>query len=342
MPKATVRTLAAELGLSRSTVSLALRGSPLIKLATRQRVLRLAAQAGYCVNPLASSLMSEMKRGHGYRGELAVVSMDQTDRPVKARCFRRLLLEAADERAAELGYKAQSFVVGPEGVSLERLHAILRARGIQGVLVLPVWREPDFAKLDWNHYAGVYLDYLVERPALPTICADYYRSMLYVLQHVQRLGYRRPGLFIVKPNEQRLQHCWSDRWTSAFLGLQRSLGLGHVPPLVVETVDREAFVRWFQRSKPDVVLGHLSEAVDWMTTCRARVPESHGFVSLNVALQERPCAGLDLQPAVLAQRGVELLAAQILHRQCGVDATPSATMVPGRWVDGPTLRTGQS
>lgn len=336
--KPTVRTLAAELGLSRSTVSLALRGSPLIKPATRERVLGLAARAGYTPNPLASSVMSELKRGYVYHGEIALVSMDQSDRPVKARRFRRLLMEAAARRAAELGYQAQNFLIGAEGVSLQRLHSILRTRGIQGVLVLPVWREPDFAQLDWNHYAGVYLDYLIERPALPTICADFYRSMLYVLQHVRQLGYRRPGLFIVKPHETRLQYCWSDRWTSAFLGLRRSLGLGRVPPLVVETVDREGFARWFRRSQPDVVLGHHSEAVDWMAACGARVPETHGFVSLNLALSDRSCAGIDLQPAVLAARGVELLAAQILHRQCGLDVTPSATMVPGMWVNGPTLR----
>lgn len=339
MPKPTVRTLAAELGLSRSTVSLALRGSPSIKPATRERVLGLAARAGYTLNPLASSVMSEMKRGRGYHGEIAVASMDQTDRPVEARQFRRLLMQAAARRAAELGYQAQNFIIDEGGVSFTRLHSILRARGIQGVLVLPVWREPDFAHLDWSHYAGVYLDYLIERPALPTICADFYRSMLYVLQHVQRLGYRRPGLFIVKPDEARLQHCWSDRWTSAFLGLQHSLGLGRVPPLVVGTIDREAFTRWFRRHRPDVVLGHQSEAVDWMTKGGARVPETHGFVSLNLALSDRSCAGLDPQPAVLAERGVELLAAQILHRQCGLQATPSATMVPGLWVDGPTLRT---
>lgn len=340
MARPTVRSLAAELRLSRSTVSLALRGSTLIKPATREQVRALAARRGYELNPLASSLMSELRRGTVYRGEIAVATMDQTDRPVKARRFRQLLLAGAARRAEELGYRAETFVVGAEGVSLERLHSILRARGIQGVLVLPVWREPDFAKLDWNHYAGVYLDYLVERPALPTLCADCFRSMLFVLQHLRRLGYRRPGLFITKPDEERLQHCWSDRWVSAFLGLQRSLDLGRVPPLVATNIDRAAFGQWFRRSRPDVVLGHHTEAVDWMTAGGARVPETHGFVSLNLALRERPCAGLDLQPELLARRGVELLAAQILHRQCGLDVMPSATMVPGLWVDGPTLRGG--
>jgi LacI family transcriptional regulator len=71
MPKSTVRSLAADLGLSRSTVSLALRGSPLITADTRQRVLGLAAKAGCTLNLLASSLMSEMRRGHADRGEPA-------------------------------------------------------------------------------------------------------------------------------------------------------------------------------------------------------------------------------------------------------------------------------
>lgn len=334
----TVRSLAAELELSRSTISLALRDSPLIKAATRKRVQLFAARKGYRLNPLTSSLMSNLKRGSVYRGELAIVSTDETDRPVRAKCFRQLLREGATLRASELGYDAQHFVVGHGGVSLARLGKILVARGIQGVLVFPVWREPDFTKLDWSRYAGVYTDYLIEQPALHTVCADIYRSMLDVLKQIKSLGYRRPGLFIGQPAEERLQYCWSGRWVGAFLGFQNTGAFGNVPPLVEEVIDRQVFARWFKRFKPDVVIGHLSEAVDWMADCGARVPETHGFVSLNIALQERPCAGLDLQPKLLAMRGIELLTAQILRRESGLAGSPSATMIPGKWIDGPTLK----
>ena len=45
-------------GVSKSTVSRALKDSPLIAATTRERIRRLAQQAGYAVNPVASSLRS--------------------------------------------------------------------------------------------------------------------------------------------------------------------------------------------------------------------------------------------------------------------------------------------
>ncbi len=45
-------------GVSESTVSRALKDSPLIAASTRERIQRLAEEAGYAVNPIASSLRS--------------------------------------------------------------------------------------------------------------------------------------------------------------------------------------------------------------------------------------------------------------------------------------------
>lgn len=335
----TVRSLATELGLSRSTVSLALRGSKLIKAATRDKVATLAAARGYKLNPLTSLLMGNLKNSQAFRGVIGVVSMDESDRPVKARHFRELLREGARARALALGFKVQNFSLSREGMTFSRLDSVLRARGIRGVLLLPVWRSPDFSKLDWNYYAGVYADYLIEHTPLHTVCSDHYRSMLDALQQVRYLGYRRPGLFLVKPEEERLHYCWSNRWASAFLGYQHSeSGIGKVPPLIAKTLEREPFQAWFLRYKPDVVLGHVNEAIDWMQETGARVPETHGFVCLNLALKDRPCAGLELQAQLLAARGIELLIAQIQHNQFGMTNSPSATMLPGEWRAGPTVR----
>ena len=51
----TIRTLAEALGVSRTTVSEALRNHPRVNLETRRRVQEWAQSAGYRFNPLASS-----------------------------------------------------------------------------------------------------------------------------------------------------------------------------------------------------------------------------------------------------------------------------------------------
>ena len=68
------------------------------------------------------------------------------------------------------------------------------------------------------------------------------------------------------------------------------------------------------------------------------MPETHGFVCLNLLPEGRKCAGLDLQPRLLGERGIELLIAQLQRNERGIPEYPLITMVPTRWVDGPTLR----
>lgn len=336
-PAPTLRSLAKVLGLSRTTVSDALRGSPRVDPATAARVKKAAKAAGYRRNPLAGALMSELRRSRGttFRGVLAAVDFHEPDRPASAARFHRELVLGADARATDLGFKVEKFLVGHNGLSVPRLDTILQSRGIHGIFLLPAWAEPDLSALDWSHYAGIYTDYIIERPALHSVCSDHYRSLLAALQRTATLGYTRPGLFLQKHHDERLQY----RWGAAFRTFQEQhRTLPPVPPLTVDTFSRDAFVAWFRHHKPDVVLSHHTEAIDWMESCGAAIPATHGFVSLNVLMKTRPCAGLDLQPRQLGARGAELLIAQLQRNESGIPAWPSTTTIPAHWVDGPTLR----
>lgn len=336
-PAPTLRSLARVLGLSRTTVSDALRGSPRVDPDTAARVKKAAKEAGYRRNPLAGALMSELRRSRGtaFRGVLAAVDFNEPDRPDSAARFHRELVLGAETRGTELGFKVEKFVVGHNGVSVHRLDSILQSRGINGIFLLPAWDEPDLSGLDWSHYAGIYTDYIIERPALHSVCSDHYRSLLAALQRIAALGYTRPGLFLQKHHDERLQY----RWGAAFRTFQEHhAGIKTVPPLIVETFSRDAFAAWFRKHKPDVVLGHNTEAIDWMESCGAILPSTHGFVSLNVLMKTRPCAGLDLQPRQLGARGAELLIAQLQRNEPGIPEWPATTTIPARWVDGPTLR----
>ena len=202
------------------------------------------------------------------------------------------------------------------------------------MLLLPAWQEPDLSRLDWSRYAGVYTDYMIERPALHAIASDHHRSLMDTLQRLGGMGYRRPGVFLHRHHDERLQH----RWEGAFLAYQRNhRNMGSIPPLIMSEFERVAFIRWFKHYKPDVVLGHWTGAIDWMMECGNTIPDSVGFVSLNVTTEERPCAGLDLQPGLLGARSAELLIAQLQRNERGIPTPASITMIPALWRDGPTL-----
>jgi DNA-binding LacI/PurR family transcriptional regulator len=333
----TVRSLARALNLSPTTVSEALRGIPRVKPAT-QHLVRAAAEAfSYRPNPLASAVMSEMRRSRRalFRGMLAATTLDETERPPVARRFFSGIIAGATARANDLGFGLETFLVGQRGVRLPRLDTILQSRGIRGLILLPAWDTPDFSKLDWSRYVGVYTDYIIERPALHAICSDHYRSMMTTLQRLHEMGYRRPGLFLRRHQDERLQH----RWEGAFLAFQQhAAGVEAVPPLVREPIDRDSFVSWFLHYKPDIVLGHEPQARTWMRECGVEIPRDHGFFNLNLSGETESCAGLDLHPELIGARAAEIVIGELHRNEFGIPEHPSLTTLVARWVDGPTIR----
>src|SRR5688500_12187967 len=154
-PAPTLRSLAKTLGLSRTTVSDALRGSPRVDPNTVARVTKAAREAGYRRNPLAAAVMSELRRSRGatFRGVLAAVDLSEPDRAPHG-VFHRVLIAGGRTRAIELGFKLEEFIVGSAGMTIPRLDSILQSRGIHGVLLLPSWYAPDWSGLDWSRYAA--------------------------------------------------------------------------------------------------------------------------------------------------------------------------------------------
>jgi len=340
MSAPSIREIARSLGLSHTTVSEALRDSPRVNPATRRRVQKAAKAVGYRPNPLAGALMSEMRRARSgtFRGVLAILDLDGPEnRPASSNRYHRELARGASTRAAELGFKAETIVTGTQGISDSRLDTILQARGIRGLLLLPIAGEADVMGLDWSHFSGIYTDYLIERPALHSVCPDHYRSMVYAVQRLHALGYHRLGLVMHSRNDARLLY----RWEAAFRTYHAHNAKGEaLAPLILPELDRKSFITWFKAKQPDAVLCQRAEVMEWMVECGARIPETHGFCCLNVTSNIIPCAGLDLQPALLGARGVELLIAALHRNDCGVPEHPSTTTISALWVEGPTLPPG--
>lgn len=333
-----VRELARELGLSHTTVSDALRDKPRVKKETRDRVLAAAKKAGYRYNPLAGALMSEMRRSSVgvFQGVLAVVDLEGSEhRASTARRYHREVSEGCKEKALELGFKTETFAMSTEHLSVSRLDTILRSRGIRGIILLPAGGTPDISKLRWENYAGIYTDYIIELPALDSVCSDHFRSMVVALRRLRALGYQRPGLVLHEAHDRRLLY----RWEAAFrMHCHHSNGTQALEPLVAQDLKEENFRKWFNEKKPDVVLCHRMEVMDWMKRLGVQIPDTHGFCCLNTMMSDEPVSGLDLRPRHLGRRATELLVGQLHRNDYGVPETASTTTIPADWIDGPTTR----
>lgn len=333
-----LRKLAKHLGLSHTTVSDALRDNPRVKLATRKRVKEAAKALGYNSNPLTTAMMSHLRRksGASFRGVLAILDLDgPASRPEGSGRYHRELAAGARKRAEQLGFKVELITQGVDEISLPRLGAILKSRGIRGLLVLPSEIHPDLNEFELNEFAVIYTDYAVTDPPIHTTCSDHYLAMMNLLHRLRELGYTRPGLVLDQGRDRRLFH----RWQGAFdIFLSNQTELKRVPSLIIDQLTFESFAMWFASSKPDVVLAHSGKVLEWMKELGVLVPETHGFCSLNVVISGIPCSGLDLQGRLLGERAIELLTAQLYHNEYGAPKTASITMIAPKWRSGCTLR----
>lgn len=336
LPRApSINTLARTLGLSRTTISDALRGKGRVSPLTIQRVRQAATAAGYRPNPLVAAVLGAIHHAHKFtvRGELAVVDIHEPDHPHGP--YSRELIAGAKLRAAEMGFSIAEFAVGPAKLPWSRLHSILHSRGTHGVIVLPAWFAADLSALDWSRYAGIYTDYITTGLELHSVCPDHYGSMCSLLGLLRSRGYRRPGLLLEQQRDERIGR----RQSAAFCAFQtRNAPADLIPPLIVPDRSQleERFATWFAQHQPDIVLSHFPQTRDWIASAPAR--RSADLVLLNVLHQTFPSAALDLQPRILGARAVEMVVGQILRNEFGVPQWPSRTTVQAKWIEGPTVR----
>ena len=117
-----LQTLADQLGISRSTVSRALRSDERISPATRRRVSELAGKLGYKRNPYLSVLMRNLREG----AVPAVVPVIAFINPAPSRetwhskKTNGLAFQGARKRARELGFALEEFAERRHSLSIAR------------------------------------------------------------------------------------------------------------------------------------------------------------------------------------------------------------------------------
>ena len=336
MAKASLSSLAEVCGVSTSTVSRALSGHPAVRAELRAKIEAAAAKYGYQRNELVGKLMSHLRTGRTERflGNLAVIHVPSVAQPKLLPAQRRCIAGAVT-RATELGFKLYEFSFGRDGLDAAGYGRMLRARGVQGVIFL--FAEPTGLLVGFptEAFATVEIDYGQPEPSLHTVCLDHFGTLTGALERLEGLGYRRVGLFLTQFKDQRILH----KWSAAFSSYQGYSGrIGKVPMLIEAEINETVFKRWHQTHRPDVVVGHMDEALGWLQRAGVRVPEDTAFFNLSWTERKRACAGLDLRLELQGEVAAETIIVQIQRGERGQPADPRKIMVRGRWVDGPTIR----
>ena len=335
-PPITLRALADLCGLSSATVSRALSGHPNVRAKVREKVISIAEQHGYKRNQLVSALMAHVRsdRAHHFVGNMAIVHIPSEKQP-NILPVQQLIIDGTIQRATELGFHIDVFRLGIGGSGAEALGRMLRARGVLGVIFLQPNSNDTTKGFPWEHFASLHIDYNSPLLVHHTVSLDHHFTLTNALHRLRSMGYRRIGLFIARHKYERLVH----KWSAAFRSFQKNQGkIGELPVLTGETIQKDALLAWYHQRRPDLIIGHVDQAVTWFAEAGIRIPDKLGFFNLNWNERTLPCAGLDLRPELHGVVAAETVAAQIHRNERGLPADPRTVMICGRWIDGPTLR----
>ena len=334
MRPTSIRSLAETCGLSTATISRALTGHPGVRPETRALVAAAARRAGYSRNHLVGAVMSHVRvaRVKNFHGSIALIHVPSPGQPVLLPTQQKII-GGARLRAAELGFKLDVFSLGEKGLSLRRLVHVLEARNVSGLIFL--YADPttpmDFP---WEKFTSVEIDYGEREPRITTVCIDHYHTLMGAFGRLHSQGYGRIGLFLERFKDDRLWFRFSAAYHSFHVNTPTTTQL---PPYVAERMEAKGFMAWYRKNKPDLIVGHVDEAIIWLQADGVRVPETTAFFNLNWTARKRPCAGLDILPELQGSVAAESVIGQVHRHERGRPEHPRNIMIRGLWVDGPTL-----
>jgi DNA-binding LacI/PurR family transcriptional regulator len=344
MQPVTMAQIAKKLHVDQSTVSLALRNSPRLSTATRERIQKAAKALGYKPNPFVSALM-RLRRGRTKKPTIPVVAWvsnwDQSDSWMQVPYFKSVYNGAAN-RLSENGFRLEHFWLDPKSITPARLSSILWNRGITGIILAPVPNNRPDASMDWKIFSAVTIGRSVHSPHLDRVDSAHYDAITVALKHCQELGYTQIGLAIDEVSQAR----FDQRFLASYLVNSPLLKSGKRLQIFSKPVETKAGVKafqdWFRSECPDVIITLSKQTAEIqraaLQSIKVQVPEDVGFVILSCHSPDEPFSGIYQYPEMIGEQAADLLIRKMLKNECGIPEHPLTFTISGTWNPGTTTR----
>ena len=330
-------------GVSKNTISLALRNSSEIPLKTRRRISALARKMGYRKNPTVAHLMAQLRKDahQSHRATLALLNAHHDEDAFTAHPTIPSYVEGCRRRAFESGYGIDEFWLHDPSLDGKRLHRILCSRNIRGVIVAGLMKDnhlPERFLPVWKNHPCVVTGVRTRDPALHFACADHHILTMRAVENALRLGYRRPGLVLDRVIDRLVDH----RFTSGYLMALREIPEPDRPQPFYDIADArrdpELFRKWYETERPDVILTLYHEVARWVEEMDLKVPGDVGLIQLEWRADHSRWAGMCQHNDIVGEAAVEMLLGLIHHNEAGIPLYPRAALIGSSWIDGKTVK----
>lgn len=339
--RVTVYDIAEKVGVSHTTVALALRNNHRISEKRRKQIQRIAEEMGYEPDPFLATLASYRAQIHPTKVQSAIAWINHWEQPERLRGAHRefdAYWRGAQAAAKRFGYRLDE-IRWEAGYSAKRFEQILLTRGIRGVLVPPHSVAPDWGDFDWSKFSVIRFGMSVPSPDSHLVTADQLRAVLMAVRRIKELGYERIGLVMPEAVDQRL----GGNFIGGFAAARQFYKLPALPPFLVEercyTEQPEKCARllrqWLARHKPDALLVFVVQAPAMLRQLGYRIPQDIAVAGTGIDVPVE--AGLDQHSEAIGRMAVEMLVSQINLNERGEPADPCRILIESRWRDGSSM-----
>lgn len=331
-------------GVSKNTVSLALRGSPRVMADTRQRIVAAAEAMGYRLNPTVSQLMAQLRqnRAPGYQATLALINANKSRDALSRHPTIPYYVQGCRQRARQLGYQLDEFWLHEPDLPVARWLSIFRARNIRGIIIAGLMqsnRLPARLAALWDEFPAVVTGVRTREPALSFACSDHHALAQEAFDQAVGLGYRRPALVL----DRVIDELTEGRFTAGFLtGQSRLLPVKQrtrpFSKVAAARQDPAVFSRWLANNQPDVIFTLYHEVQRWLHELGLRVPQDIGLIQYEWRADHGAWAGMDQRNDLVGEAALDMLISMVHHNERGVPQYPRATMIGCHWIHGATVK----
>ncbi len=349
MKQPTFEDIAQEAGVCKATVSLALRNSRRISLATRKRVQSIATEMGYHQNPLVAANMARIRSSRSGSGPTPTIGLlstwvdEQRDSKRVEWHIQSRFLEGVKRRSRELGFDYDYLEFDLAYYSSDRIQKILDSRNISGLILAPLRFSNMTLDLDWSKLAVASIGFSDTLGNIPCVYYDNFRCMQDILDLLTQRGYKRIGFITDSENEMRGGHLWN----AGFLEYQNRLIApeNRVPILQIprpelhfESSDFDQMNDWYKQHQPDVIIAFRSKILNHFQSLGYNAPEDFGYMVLNWSSRTDGCSGYRQCHEEMAEAAVNIVSERLYNNDLGELKKPRTTLLRGDFVEGFTIK----
>jgi len=328
--RVTLKDVAKACGKARSTVSMALQGHPRIAESTRRQVEEVADQLGYRPDPGLTALAAYRHRKSAPGRRVALGIVHSWPSGFASNRFWSRAVAAMKQEAEMLGYTIEMLEVTPGADSARTATRILRARGVEGILLPPT---PGFAppvELDWDQFVVVGLE--TGRPSrrMHHVIRDFFDATVTTYSELVQSGCRRIALSLspgLKPEV-------GDLMVGGFMAAHHAKQPASRRLLLADFPNTDDLAQWLREVQPEAL-------IDWNVA--KLLPISEGNYNLPRTpicatclgieeIRKTDLAGVRFSTDLLGREAVKALHRLILANERGLTSRPLNLLVGGSWL----------